>query len=120
MLPKQYRLTSGRDFRRVFEGGKTYVHRLFVLKVLPRSGEPTRRFAFSASSKFKSAVARNRTKRLLREAVQILGERVKLSGYDVVMIARPPMRDAHFSEVSRAVEEMFRKANLLISAQPGE
>lgn len=113
MLPKQHRLTRSRDFKVVFAGGRTYVHRLLVLRVLRTAAESPSRFAFSASAKLRKAVPRNRAKRLLREAVRLLGERVAQSGYDAVLVARPPIMEAEFAEVSSAVEELFSKAGLL-------
>ncbi|HUV05970.1 MAG TPA: ribonuclease P protein component [Armatimonadota bacterium] len=113
MLSRQHRLASSRDFKIVFADGRTYVHRLFILKVLPTAEEQPSRFAFSTSAKLGSAVVRNRAKRLLREAVRLLGSRVKQRGRDAVLIARPPMRDAKLGEVLRAVEEQFQKAGLL-------
>lgn len=113
MLPKKNRLTSKEDFRRVFVGGKSYAHRLLILKVFMKEGEPESRFAFSASSKLRKSVIRNRSKRLLREAVRLLGDRLRMSGYDAVLIARPPIRESNFSEVSLAVCEVFQRAGLL-------
>jgi ribonuclease P protein component len=113
VLPKQHRLTSRRDFRITFTHGKSYVHSLFVMKVLHRIGGPPSRFAFSASSKLRKAVVRNRTKRLLRETVRLLGEQVKPTGYDVVIIGRPPIKDASFLAMCDAVKTMFRRVGLL-------
>lgn len=113
MLQKEHRLTNSRDFRKVFAGGRTVVHRMIILKVLPRPTDQPCRFGFSTSSKLGGAVVRNRAKRLLREAVRLLGGNVRQSGYDSVMIARPPIREASFPEVSRAVTETLTKAGLL-------
>lgn len=113
MLSKQHRLVSNRDFKRVFAGGRTHVHRLLVLKVLTTSAEHSSRFGFSTSTKLGNAVVRNRAKRLVREAVRLLGGRVKQCGVDVVLVARPAIREAGFAEVSQAVEELFRKSGLL-------
>ena len=113
MLPKQHRLTENRDFKSVFAAGRTYVHRLFILKVRPKSGELSGRWGFSTSSKLGKAIIRNRAKRLTRESVRLLGRRVRETGYDAVLIARPPIRGASFLEVSQAVEELLRKAGLL-------
>lgn len=116
-MPKEHRLTSSRDFKAVFAGGRTYVHRLIVLKVLPKSRNLPSRFGFSTSSKLGHAVVRNRAKRLLREAVRLEGERVAQVGRDVVLIARPPIREARLDDVRRAIEELFRKAGLLAAME---
>ena len=117
MLQKQHRLTSSRDFKRVFAGGRTFVHRLLILKIIPTVGEQTARFGFSTSSKLGNSVVRNRAKRLFRESVRLMGNSVKQSGYDAVLIARSPVRECSYAEISRAVAELFRKAELLDRAE---
>lgn len=113
MLQKQHRLTRTRDFKATFAGGRTSVHRLLVLKVLDREDERPSRFGFVVSANLGKAVSRNRARRLLREAVRLLGDRVQPSGWDAVLIARRPAREADFAEVSQAVELLLRKAGLL-------
>lgn len=113
MLTRQHRLGSSREFKAAFAGGRTYAHRLLILKVLPTaSGNPSR-FAFSTSAKLGNSVARNRAKRLLRESLRLLGERVKQQGYDAVLIARPPLRGMHFNDVMGAVERLLCEAGML-------
>lgn len=109
---RQHRLTGSRDFKAVFSRGKTFVHRLLIAKVLrTHEGEPSR-FGFSTSKKLGKAVIRNRAKRLLRESVRLLLDRMQDTGYDAVLIARPPIREAHVDDVKQAVEELFSKASL--------
>jgi len=121
-LPKEHRLTSARDFKAVFARGRPYAHGLVIVKVLRSSPAQPSRFAFSTSAKLGKPVARNRAKRLLREAVRLLGDRIVQQGYDAVLIARPPVREAGFAEVSQAVQELLRKAGLIQAEnveQPG-
>lgn len=113
MLTRQHRLGSSREFKAVFSGGKTYAHRLLILKVLPTASDKPSRFAFSSSAKLGNSVARNRAKRLLRESLRLMKGRVKLYGYDAILIARPSSRDAHITEVRRAVESLLREAGML-------
>lgn len=113
MLPKRRRLTRGRDFKTVFSGGRTYVHKLIVLKVLPKRRDQVSRFGFVTSSQLGKAVLRNRAKRLLREAVRLLSDKIEPKGYDAVLVARPPMREVGVAEVSRAVEKLFERAGLI-------
>lgn len=121
MLVRKHRLTSSRDFRLVLTKGKTYKHKLVIVKVLPTSHNQPSRFAFSASSKLGTAVARNHAKRLLREAVRLLVPRIKQTGSDVVLIARPPIREAKMNDVLAILKELFKNANLLMSDEgPGE
>lgn len=119
LLQKQHRLTSSRDFKRVFAGGRTFVHRLLILKLMPTVGEHPARFGFSTSAKLGNSVVRNRAKRLFRESVRLLDGILRQSGYDAVLIARPPVRESSMAEISRAVAELFSKAELLNRVEPG-
>lgn len=117
MLIRKNRLTGSRDFKAVYAKGRTFVHRLAVLKVLSKpAGQPSR-YGFSTSSKLGKAVVRNRAKRLFRESVRLLDGRLKQSGYDVVLIARPPVCGLKLPEVRSAVEELFRKSRLLTESE---
>jgi ribonuclease P protein component len=113
VLPRQHRLTENRDFKRVFSTGKSHVHRLLILKVRPRPVECPGRWGFSTSAKLGNAVTRNRAKRLVSESVRLLGNQVRESGYDAVLIARPPIRESSMAEVARAVQELLQKAGLI-------
>jgi hypothetical protein len=73
-------LRGRREFSRVYEKGVKQVGRLFVLFLYP-GDEPAR--AVVASRKVGGAVARNRAKRLLREAIRSLIEDVPGSAGDL-------------------------------------
>jgi len=70
------------------------------------------RFGFSASKRVGGAVVRNRARRLMREATR-LRQVMIADGWDVVIIARQPMRGANFHQVDRAVAQLLRRARLL-------
>lgn len=116
MLKKRYRLRGSARFAEVREKGKSVAHPLAVLIALPND-LPYSRFGFSVSRRIGKAVKRNRAKRLLREAV-----RLQLSnfapGYDIILIARAPLRDAKFAAVHEAVGQLARRAGLWQSTQP--
>lgn len=113
MLKRERRLTSGRDFKAIFAGGKSYTNKLIVLRVMPKRGDQPSRFGFLTSSKLGKSVVRNRAKRLMREAVRLLQDDLQRSGYDAALIARPGVPDASFAEVRKAVEELLGKSGLL-------
>jgi len=115
VLQEQSRLTRRQDFKTVYSGGRAYVHKLFILKVLDRNGDLPSRYGFVTSSKIGKAVQRNRARRLFREAVRllILEGGVREYGCDVVLIARSPARESSLEKVLYAAREQFRKAGLL-------
>jgi len=74
------------------------------------------RFGFSVSKRVGGAVVRNRARRLMREATR-LRQAMIADGWDVVIIARQPVREANFHRVDRAVEQLLRRARLLKAAE---
>lgn len=113
MLSKEHRLRSRRDFEKVYKQGAGFLHRLAVLRILSRDTSMPARFGFAVSPKIGTVVARNRAKRRLREVVRKFLPEVRESGYDAVIIGRPAMRDASFTELAEAVGELFIKAGIL-------
>ena len=91
--------------------GRSWAHPLLVLCALPNDLEHSR-FGFSASHWVGKAVVRNRAKRLMREAMRLRQGDIK-EGWDLVLIARNPIREADFKQVNQAVEQLLRRAGLL-------
>ena len=110
-MERQYRLRKNVDFQRVRRQGQSWVDKLLVLSAVA-NGLDRSRFGFSVSRRIGKAVVRNRIKRLMREAARQHQDCIP-GGWDVVLIARPPMREASFPAVERAVEELLRRAHLL-------
>ncbi len=113
MLPKENRLRTDYDFRRVKNRG-TVVHTpyytlLHFQKSPAKEGMQPSRFGFIASKKFdKRAVARNRARRLLREAVRHHLPKIKDS-YDIVLIAKHPIKDANYEDVNASFNKILPK-----------
>ncbi|MCA9969761.1 MAG: ribonuclease P protein component [Anaerolineales bacterium] len=111
MLPKQYRLRRSAEIKRVRELGQGWRHPLAILLVV-KNEQTISRFAFTASRGVGKAVARNRARRLLREAVRLHLSEIE-TGWDCVWIARAKTADATFSEVETAVLHLLSRARLL-------
>lgn len=110
MLPSASRLKQQSGFKRVYAKGRSYPSDLVVVYVLPnRSGAI--RVGFSVSKKIGNAVVRNRTKRLMREAVRLLLPCIA-GGYDVVIVARRRAAGAAFLPIYEAVRALFAKAGI--------
>ena len=110
-MDREYRLTSATDFKRVRREGKSYAHPLVILVANP-NGLNAPRFGFTAGKAVGNAVRRNRAKRRLREALRGYLP-FMLGGWDVVLIARPKLIDADWSELRTAIEHLLRQAGLL-------
>src|ERR1044071_1858852 len=105
------RLRSNRDFRRVYAKGRSHVHPLLVLYVLPNP-EVEHRFGFSVSKKLGGAVQRNRLKRRLREVCKARAGEIK-PGFDFVVVARKQLAEVDFAAIEAAADELFRKARVI-------
>ncbi len=123
MLPQRYRLRRSSDLKRVRAQGRGRRHPLAVLVVVRQESAASiadngrfeknvSRFAFSASRRVGNAVARNRAKRLLREAVRTQIEQIE-PGWDCLLIARPQTPTATFAEVQTAVHQLLSRSHLL-------
>ena len=108
---REYRLTSGTDFKRVRRTGKSYAHPLVFLIASPNR-ERHSRFGVTVGRSLGSAVKRNRAKRRLREALRRLQADV-LPGWDLILVARTGLVEAPWPQLLKAIEGLFRKANLI-------
>jgi ribonuclease P protein component len=110
-LKRRFRLTGSTDFKRVRQLGTTYAHPFIVVIVLPNNMHKSR-FAIAAGRSIGNAVQRNRAKRILREAMRASLGKIK-AGWDVVILARKPIANAPYSEVSSALNHLLTKANIM-------
>jgi len=110
-VQRKFRLTRSIDFKRVRRTGKSYAHPLVVLTV-HASETPRVRVGVTAGRSVGGAVQRNRSKRLLREAMRPFLPAL-LPGWDVVLIARPALPLASLPEIHQALAGLLCRAQLL-------
>ena len=99
------------DFQRVWDSGKSWSHPLIILRAAA-NGTASNRFGFVAGKKIGKAVRRNRTKRLMREAVRHRLETIS-PGWDLILISRASAEQAEFRDIDAAVENILRRAHLI-------
>lgn len=117
MLPKQNRLPLRTDLVRVQEKGELFQGRLFSLLVSKSAGQQVSkqpsRFGFIISTKIhKRATKRNRSRRLLIEAIRGLSSKIK-PGFDCVFLAKKAIVGKELGEIKGEVERLFKKGKLL-------
>ena len=106
------RLSSGRNFQRVFTDGRKSVGRQLILWHVPASHEnSTARIGLSVPGKVGGAILRNRLKRLVREAFRL--NRPRLAPGDYVAYLRQGCRWSGLPEAETDFLDLCRKAGTL-------
>jgi ribonuclease P protein component len=106
------RLRRNADFQRVYKSGRTYAGRLLVLRIAPNDRD-TSRVGFVVTKAVGNAVARNRQRRRLREAVR--GFDIA-PGCDIVINARKSASEASYASLRDAVETLLTRAHAISGA----
>ncbi len=101
---------DARAIRQVLREGEAHRSDRVVVYVAPRPGPS--RAAWVTGKRVGGAVARNRARRLLREACRALWPRVR-DGHDVVLVARGPFGDSRAPELIEEIRQLFTNAGLM-------
>lgn len=111
MLPRHFRLRRSEDFSAARQRGNRWHHPLLIVNVLP-DNLPHNRFGFVVSRQVGKAAARNLLKRRLRAASRFWLPHL-ITGYDIVIIARPAASGASYQELEVVLGKLFGLAGLL-------
>lgn len=101
-LPHEWRLVRRAEFEAVYRGGRRRTSATFVIFLRPNGSEKTR-FGMSVKKALGNAVARNRIRRRVREALRLHREEI-VPGWDVVI---HPNRAAGTMEFSKLEAELL-------------
>jgi len=95
----------------VYDHGTRYSGRLFAAFYLPQAAEGTgSRIGFTVPRSLGGAVARNRIKRRVREAVRLRLDQLNPQ-WEIVFNPRRAAMASPFSELVREVEQFFLRCN---------
>jgi ribonuclease P protein component len=114
MVSRELRLRREFDVRQTRARGKAQADGPLVIRVLRNELDPAQnRYAFIAGKRSGNAVARNRLKRLCREAIRHLHPYL-IPGSDIVVIVRGDTNELPDYATARAtLERLLIRANVL-------
>lgn len=116
-LANSLRLRAKREIDRVFKKGKYLRLGMLQAKFLV-SDAPHSRFMISVRKSVGNAPQRNRVKRVVREAIRLNRESLKIP-YDVCLfLTNRPKHRVRLSIVEEEIQKLF--ANLNKAARPGD
>ena len=111
MLAGENRLQKNSDFRTVYQKGRVYWSRFFVLRTLKRSDTGSTRFGIAPSRKIKGAVQRNKIKRRVREICHQQKNQIN-DGFDLVINIRRESLQVSYWELKKDLEYLFQKSSI--------
>ena len=110
-MQRRHRLKKSAEFQRVRAQRQSWAHPLMVLYVAPNDLDITR-VGISTTKRLGKSVARNRMKRLIREAARSFLPAMA-TGRDLVFAARGGAAEASYQQVRVAMENLLGRARLL-------
>ena len=115
-MEKLVPICRNNDFRRIYARGKSYVSPLVVVYALKNRTKNVR-VGITTSKKVGTAVQRNRSRRVIREAFRALAPQVR-PGFDLVLVARGKTPYVKSTDVRRQLERQLQAAGLLREETP--
>ncbi len=109
-MERRVRLRQTSRIRQVYEEGRSWKHPLLILVARPNGLEITR-VGVAASRRLGGAVARNRAKRLLREAARGLYPQMQ-DGWDMMLVARSAILTVKEPQVEQGLAALLDRAGL--------
>ena len=109
-MKRRFRLRRQAEFKAAVGGTRLYSGKTMVVFAIP-TDRPDHRFGVTTSRNIKGSVPRNRARRRLREVARtnLLGPDSPLRDqgirYDVVLIARPALVEAAFTDLKAEAEQ---------------
>ena len=107
-------LKKNYQFQNVYNNGRSFANRLFVMYVLENNSD-SNRLGISVSKKVGNSVIRHHLTRLIRESYR-LHEDMFNSGLDIVVVARKSAADINYHDMESALLHLFRLHKIVMKS----
>ncbi|MGN1112853.1 MAG: ribonuclease P protein component [Acutalibacteraceae bacterium] len=105
------KIKENRDFKRIYNKGKSFVSPVLVTYVLKNRTKNVR-YGITTSKKTGNAVQRNRSRRIIRAAfAEISGELPQ--GYDFIFVARGVTSSKKSTDIVDCMQKQLKRAGVL-------
>ncbi len=112
-LPKKYHLTRQKEFKKVYDSGKTVRNSFLFIKFLKDSSLKNSKFGIVVSTKIsKKATVRNRVRRQISEVIRTNLDRI-INDVNVVIVTNSKIVDKEFTEIEKVVVKLLKKSKIL-------
>lgn len=112
-MEKLITICENRDYRRIYARGKSIVTPQIVIYI-SKNRQGILRTGITTSKKIGNAVKRNRSRRIIREALRQLAPSVK-KGYDIIIVARGKTPYLKTGDIEKQLLFQLTKAGLIIN-----
>jgi ribonuclease P protein component len=113
MLPKKHRLSKHAEVAKTTAKGRSFFSSSFIIKSLVSSGATTKFTVITSVKVSKSAVVRNRIKRIIRQVIQNNLDKIK-SGQYAIIVKRAAV-GVISQELAKEVQQALEKSKLIKS-----
>ena len=110
-MKKTVTIKENREFRRIYNRGRSAVTPFLVLYCRP-NGRDHNRLGITVSTKIGCAVVRNRARRRLREVFRLASPSLR-KGFDVILVARGRTAEAPYQRLTAAFDKACREVGLV-------
>ena len=106
-------IKKNHEFRRLYSKGKVYTAPALITYTAKNRLGVTR-IGITTSKKIGGAVARNRARRVIREAYRLLRPEIT-PGRDLIFVARSRTTRVKSTEIYRVMKEQLKEAGVIVS-----
>lgn len=107
----EFTLRKQSDFNRVYNKGKSKGSK-YIVVLYRKNNLGYTRTAFVSSKKVGNAVARNRSRRIMRAAYDSIKDKI-VKGYDVIFVARSSINGIKENELQRSMYGTVKACGLI-------
>lgn len=106
-FPRSRRLVTKAEFKAVFDKSKKISQKHLLILFKPNQKSYARMGLVVGKTAAKSAVARNRIKRVVRESFRL--NRQRLKGLDIVVIARQQCNTLNKTQLREGIDQLWQR-----------